>query len=66
VFGYRHVAIANNTELDRYGRPKIEGVRLAIDSNQAKTVIRIFERYAAGDSMKRIAMDLNADRVASP
>jgi site-specific DNA recombinase len=39
---------------------------LAIDLNQAKTVTRIFERYAGGDSMKRIAIDLNRDGVPSP
>jgi site-specific DNA recombinase len=41
-------------------------VRLAIDPNQAPTIRRIFERYAAGHSMKRIAIDLNRDGIASP
>jgi hypothetical protein len=66
VFGYRHVAIENSNQLDSYGRPTIEGVRLTIDANQAKTVTRIFERYTAGDSMKRIAIDLNRDGISSP
>ena len=66
VFGYRHVPIESSTKRDSYGRPAIEGVRLAIDPNQAPTVRRIFERYPAGDFMKRIAVDLNRDGVASP
>jgi site-specific DNA recombinase len=66
VFGYRHVPIESSTKCDSYGRPAIEGVRLIIDPNQAPTVQRIFERYAAGHSMKRIAIDLNPDGVPSP
>jgi site-specific DNA recombinase len=66
VFGYRHVPIESSTKRDSYGRPAIEGVRLAIDPNQAPTIRRIFERYAAGHSMKRIAIDLNRDGIPSP
>ena len=66
VFGYRHVPIESATELDNYGRPAIHGVRLQIDPNQAPTIRRIFERYAAGLSMKRIAIELNRDRILSP
>jgi len=44
----------------------IDGVKLEVDPNEAMTVRRIFERYAAGDSMKRIALDLNDDGIASP
>ena len=66
VFGYRHVPIESATERDSYGRAAIEGVRLAIDENQAPTIRRIFERYAAGHSMKRIAIDLNHDGILSP
>ena len=66
VFGYRHVPIESATKRDSYGRPAIEGVRLVIDPNQAATVRKIFERYAAGHSMKRIAIDLNGERILSP
>jgi site-specific DNA recombinase len=66
VFGYRHIPIESSTRQDSYGRPAIEGVRLVIDPDQAPTIRRIFERYAAGDSMKRIAIDLNRDGVSSP
>ena len=41
-------------------------MKLEVDANQAPTVRRLFERYAAGDSLKRIAIDLNSERIASP
>jgi site-specific DNA recombinase len=66
VFGYRHVPIESATKQDSYGRPAIEGVRLQVDPNQARTIRRIFERYAGGHSMKRIAIDLNRDGILSP
>jgi site-specific DNA recombinase len=66
VFGYRGVPIESATERDSHGRPVIAGVKLAVDPNQAATVRRIFERYAAGDSMKRIAIDLNDEGILSP
>ncbi|MGC1905080.1 MAG: recombinase family protein [Candidatus Acidiferrum sp.] len=34
--------------------------------NQAPTVHRMFERYACGDSMKRIAKDRSRDGISSP
>jgi site-specific DNA recombinase len=66
VFGYLRVPIESSTERDCHGRPIIAGVRLAVDPKQAATVRRIFERYAAGDSMKRIAIDLNDEGILSP
>ena len=66
VFGYRGVPIESSTERDSHGRPIISGVKLEVDPNQAATVRRIFERYAAGDSMKRIAIDLNDEGILSP
>jgi site-specific DNA recombinase len=66
VFGYRGVPIESSTERDSHGRLKISGVKLAVDPDQAPTVQRIFERYAAGDSLKRIAIDLNDAGVPSP
>ena len=66
VFGYRRVPIESATKHDSFGRPVIEGVRLAIDPNQALTIQKIFERYVAGHSFKRIAIDLNDEGVLSP
>jgi site-specific DNA recombinase len=47
-------------------RKSADGVRLEIAPDQAATVRRIFESYAAGDSLKTIAKRLNAERVHSP
>lgn len=66
VFGYRGVPIESATERDSYGRPKIRGVKLAVNPGQAPTIRRIYERYASGHSMKRIAIDLNHDGILSP
>ena len=66
VYGYRGVPIESSTERDSHGRPIIAGVKLAVDPNQAATVRRIFERYAAGHSLKRIAVDLNTEGFLSP
>jgi site-specific DNA recombinase len=66
VFGYRRVPIESQTKHDSHGRPAIHGVRLEVDPDQAATAQRIFERYAAGHSMKRVAMDLNGEGIPSP
>jgi site-specific DNA recombinase len=66
VFGYRRVPIQSITERDSYGRPKIEGVTLAVEPDQARTVHRIFERCAAGHSLKWIAIGLNDEGILSP
>ncbi len=58
--------IESSTERDSHGRPVISGVRLAVNPDQAATVRRIFERYAAGHSLKRVAVDLNTEGVLSP
>jgi Recombinase len=41
-------------------------VRLVVEPRQAETVRLIFELYATGFSLKRIAKKLNAERVESP
>lgn len=66
VFGYRRAPIESSTERDSHDRPVISGVRLEVEPNQAAIVRRIFERYAAGDSMRRIAIDLNDEGILSP
>ena len=65
-FGYRNVPIEDPAQLDTRGRPVVRGVRLEVDLAEAGTVRRIFNRYAHGHSLKKIAQDLNADRILSP
>ena len=59
AYGYRVVR-----RLDGNGSP-VTGERV-IDPAEAEVVRRIFRRYAAGDSPRRIALELNADRVPGP
>ena len=65
-FGYRNVPIEDPTRTDEHGRPIILGVRLEVDEAQAAVVRRIFELYASGSSLKRIAKLLNSEGVPSP
>jgi site-specific DNA recombinase len=65
-FGYRNVPIEDESKLDTHGRPILQGVKLEVNQTEAAVVRRIFQRYSSGHSMKRIARDLNADRVLSP
>jgi site-specific DNA recombinase len=62
VFGYRHIPIEKSGMLDAHGRTVVDGVRLEVEP----ALRRIFERYAAGHSMKRIAIDMNTEGIQSP
>lgn len=66
VFGYRGVQIVSHAECDAHGRPVVLGVKLEVDSGEAETIRRIFERYASGHSLKRVAIDLNDEGIESP
>jgi site-specific DNA recombinase len=66
VFGYRNTPIESSTKFDAHGRPVIEAVKLQANPEQAATIRKIFERYAGGHSMKRIAITLNNEGVLSP
>lgn len=65
-FGYRNVPIEDPTRVDQHGRPLITGVRLEVREDQAAIVRRIFGMYAGGNSLQKIAKQLNAERVTSP
>ena len=65
-FGYRNVPIEDTSHVDQHGRPTITGVRLEVRQDQAATVRRIFEMYAGGNSLQRIAKQLNTESVVSP
>jgi site-specific DNA recombinase len=66
VFGYRHIRELHPTAVDAYGDRVVVGVKLEVDPQQAATIKRIFERYASGHSLKRVARELNLDGVSSP
>jgi site-specific DNA recombinase len=65
-FGYRNVPIEDAARVDQHGRPLITGVRLEVREDEAGTVRRIFEMYAGGNSLQKIAKQLNAEGVISP
>jgi site-specific DNA recombinase len=65
-FGYRNVPIEDATRTDQHGRPLITGVRLEAREDQAGIIRRIFEMYAGGNSLQKIAKQFNAERVISP
>jgi len=65
-FGYHNLPIEDASHVDQHGRPIITGVRLEVRQDQAAIVRRIFEMYAGGNSLQRIAKTLNAEGVVSP
>jgi site-specific DNA recombinase len=65
-FGYRNVPIEDDSRRDPYGKPKIIGVRLEAESQQAEVVRQIFTMYASGRSLRFISKQLNAHGIQSP
>jgi hypothetical protein len=59
-YGYDSVPVGMNSH------GEAEGFRLEIVPQQAEVVREIFERYAGGESLQRIAADLNERRVPGP
>lgn len=65
-FGYRNVPIEDPTRVDQHGRALITGVRLEVREDQAAIIRRIFTMYAGGNSLQKIAKQLNSEGVISP
>ncbi len=65
-YGYKRMPIESATKIDANGRPEIEAVERAIDENEVKWVVQIFEWFAEGHSAKWIASKLNELNVPSP
>jgi DNA invertase Pin-like site-specific DNA recombinase len=64
-YGYRSVPIPSS-QLDPRGNPVPAGYRWEPDPEKAAVVVRIFELYARGEGLRRIAHLLNAEGVAPP
>jgi site-specific DNA recombinase len=64
-FGYRNVPIEDAARVDQHGRSLITGVRLEVRENEAAVVRRIFELYAGGKSLQKIAKQLKP-KASSP
>lgn len=65
VFGYNNIPIYSN-DLDANGDQRRQHVIRQINSDQAKVVIRIFELFASGYGLARIAKVLNEDGIPPP
>jgi site-specific DNA recombinase len=66
TYGYKSVPIYHASKTDPYGRPVIDAVRLEVDPDQAALVRGVYEQYADGHSARRIASQLNEQRIPSP
>ena len=64
TFGYRNVDVDDGE--DAHGRPRRSHVIREIVPEEAAVVRRIFELYAAGNGLKRIATALTKDEAPSP
>jgi hypothetical protein len=64
VFGYRNVDVTRG--VDAHGRPLRSHVDRTIDAAEAVVVRRIFDLYAGGHGLKRLAKLLNAEGAMSP
>lgn len=65
VFGYDNIPVyGDDTNAD--GTPRRQHVVRKINPQQAKVVVTIFELYASGFGLARIAKSLNEDRIAPP
>ena len=64
VFGYRNRVVYNGVDHD--DNPLRSHVELEINPTEAAVVRRIFALYDEGEGLKRISMQLNAERAACP
>ena len=61
-FGYRSYSVGA-VRYDKAGRARPEGHKARIDPDEAAVVLRIFEEYAAGESVSGIVRRLNREAV---
>jgi site-specific DNA recombinase len=66
IYGFNNVPIEDPTRMGKYGRPAVSGVRLEVNAEQARIVIRIFTMYAQGTGQGTIAIQLNREGVRGP
>lgn len=68
VYGYRYESEEHASgEIDRKtGRPRVVGVRIEIDDDQAAVVREIFRLFVEGYSVRSIAAHLNSQGYESP
>jgi DNA invertase Pin-like site-specific DNA recombinase len=64
VFGYRNEHVYSGTDV--HGNPLREGTRRVINPEEAAVVRRVFELYADGEGLKKIAKRLTAEGAPQP
>ena len=62
-YGYNNVPNEDPTRKAIYGRPWVWGVWQAINPEEARVVVIIYESYANGMTMRQIAEMLNRDSI---
>lgn len=65
-YGYNNVPDEDLTRKGCYGRPAVNGVYQSIDPEEAAIIVRVYEAYAAGMSLRDIAAMLNSEAVRPP
>ena len=61
-YGYTSVPVGA-TRVDKKGRTRPDGYKFEIEPREAAVILRVFNAYAAGQSVLRIARMLNSDAV---
>ena len=64
VFGYRNVHVYDG--VDQHGNPRRSHTAREVDPVEAAVVVRIFELFAEGFGLKRIAKRLTAEGAPAP
>ena len=62
VYGYKSQPIGE-LRLNKKGQPKYEGMKHAINKEEASIIRRIYKEFLSGTSIHRIAQGLNEDKV---
>jgi hypothetical protein len=65
-YGYRNVPVEDLSRRGEYGRPSIIGVRQEINDEEASVIRRMFDLYAEGYSLAKIAKTFNSEAIPPP
>jgi len=65
TYGYDNIPVEVPGTRGAYGRPRVEGVRMEVNPEEAAVVKRFFEEIAAGKSQLQVVLALNREGVPS-
>ncbi len=66
TFGYTTVPEIDHAHLDSRGQPRVVGYRRVKHPEEAPIVLRVFEAFAAGCSLRKMTRQFNVEKVRSP